>query len=107
MRIGVRLPPCAPLPELVALARRAEAYGFDTIGVPDSQMLWRDCWMAMAAIAASTDRVTLMTAVTNAVARHPTVVASALRSVAELAPGRIRLGIGVGGSAVTLSGMPR
>ncbi len=42
MRIGLRIPPCAPVPEIAALARDAERAGFDEVWFPDSQLLWRD-----------------------------------------------------------------
>jgi 5,10-methylenetetrahydromethanopterin reductase len=100
MRVGLRIPPCAPVPEIAALARDAERAGFDEVWFPDSQLLWRDVFAVAAAAAAATSRITLGTAVTNVVTRHPAVLASAARTVAELAPGRFVLGVGVGDSAV-------
>jgi 5,10-methylenetetrahydromethanopterin reductase len=45
--------------------------------------------------------------VTNLATRHPSVIASAARSVAELAPGRFVLGLGVGNSSVGPVGLPQ
>ncbi|MEV0740095.1 LLM class flavin-dependent oxidoreductase [Streptomyces sp. NPDC050549] len=45
----------------------------------------------LTAAAFATERIGLGTAVTNLATRHPSVVASAARSVAELAPGRFTL----------------
>ncbi|GAF48307.1 LLM class flavin-dependent oxidoreductase [Rhodococcus wratislaviensis] len=100
MRVGLRIPPCAPVPELVELVRAAEQTGLDEVWFPDSQLLWRDVFSVATAAAAATDRITLGTAVTNVVTRHPAVVASAARTVAEVAPGRFVLGVGVGNSSV-------
>lgn len=100
MRVGLRIPPCAPVPEIAELAAEAERAGFDEVWFPDSQLLWRDVFAVASAAAAATSRVTLGTAVTNVVTRHPAVVASAARTVAELAPGRFVLGVGVGDSSV-------
>jgi 5,10-methylenetetrahydromethanopterin reductase len=93
------------VPELVAAAVRAEQLGYDTVVVPDSQLLWRDTWAVLVATAMATDRVGLATEVSNVATRDRSVVASAVRTVAELAPGRLRLGLGVGNSAVGLAGL--
>jgi 5,10-methylenetetrahydromethanopterin reductase len=106
MEIGVRVPPCRPIPELVAFAQRLERIGVDRVSFPDSQLLWRDVWSTVAAAAMSTERIRLAVMVTNPVTRHPTVTASAARSIAEIAPGRFLLGVGAGDSAVTHIGAP-
>jgi 5,10-methylenetetrahydromethanopterin reductase len=105
MRIGVRVPPCVPLPDLVAFVQEAERRGFDDVWFPDSQLLWRDVFATAAAVAMGTSRIGLGTAVTNVVTRHPSVVAGAARTVAELAPGRFALGVGVGNSSVVPAGL--
>jgi 5,10-methylenetetrahydromethanopterin reductase len=105
MKVGLRIPPCAAVGEIAALAAEAERAGFDEAWFPDSQLLWRDVFAVASAAAAATSRITLGTAVTNVVTRHPAVVASAARTVAELAPGRFVLGVGVGDSAVAPVGL--
>jgi 5,10-methylenetetrahydromethanopterin reductase len=105
IRVGVRIPPCRPLSEVVVAARRAEQLGFDDVWVPDSQSLWRDAFAALTAMALGTGRVRLGTAVTNVVTRHASVVAAAARTVAELAVDRFVLGVGVGNSAVEPVGL--
>lgn len=103
--VGIRVPPCVPGDRLVRTARRAEELGFDQAWFPDSQMLWRDVFTSLTAAALGTERIGLGTAVTNFATRHPAVLASAARSVAELAPGRFVLGVGVGNSSVGPVGM--
>ncbi|MFE2179536.1 LLM class flavin-dependent oxidoreductase [Streptomyces sp. NPDC059455] len=105
IRVGVRIPPCDRVDRLAGTARRAEELGFDQVWFPDSQLLWRDVFTALTAAALGTERIGLGSAVTNLVTRHPAVVASAARSVAELAPGRFTLGLGVGNSSVGPIGM--
>ncbi|MCX4458239.1 LLM class flavin-dependent oxidoreductase [Streptomyces sp. NBC_01340] len=100
LRVGVRVPPCDRADHLVETVRRAERLGFDDVWFPDSQLLWRDVFTTLTAAALGTERIGLGTAVTNLATRHPAVVASAARSVAELAPGRFTLGLGVGNSSV-------
>jgi 5,10-methylenetetrahydromethanopterin reductase len=100
LRIGVRIPPCDRADRVARSVRRAEELGFDQVWFPDSQLLWRDVFTTLTAAAFATERIGLGTAVTNLATRHPSVVASAARSVAELAPGRFTLGLGVGNSSV-------
>jgi len=106
MRVTVRVSPFAPLPQVLDFTRRCEAAGFDGIGFLDSQMINRDLWVTMAAAATVTSRLRLVTAVTNAVTRHVSVVASSAASVDDLAPGRVEVWIGRGFSAVNLAGLP-
>jgi 5,10-methylenetetrahydromethanopterin reductase len=104
VRIGLRLPACDRADRVAAAAAHAEAAGFDSVWVPDSQLLWRDAFVALAFAAASTTRIALATGVTNLVTRHVTVVASAARTVQELAPGRFTLALGAGRSAADMAG---
>jgi 5,10-methylenetetrahydromethanopterin reductase len=105
VRVGLRLPPCAPLPELAAISARAEQLGFDAVWFPDSQLLWRDVWLVAAAAAQATTRIGIGIAVTNVETRHPSVTASAMRTVEEVAPGRLRTGFGTGNSSLGLLGV--
>ncbi len=104
-RFGVRIPPCARIDEVAACVERAEQLGFDVAWIPDSQLLWRDVFATMAVAATRTRSIGLGSCVTNIRTRHASVVASALNTVEELAPGRVRLGIGTGDSAVRTIGM--
>ncbi len=105
VRFGVRVPPCHRLDVVADTVRRAESSGFDVAWIADSQLLWRDVYAAMAVAATRTERITLATAVTNFRTRHPSVVASGINTVAELAPGRVWLGVGSGDSSVKPIGM--
>ena len=85
--------------------RRAETLGWDAAFQPDSQLRRRDTYVLMAAAARVTERILLATLLSNPVNRHPTVTASSIATVDELAPGRILLGWGVGDTAVRLAGL--
>lgn len=90
---------------VVRLAQTAEACGFETVYVGDSQMIWNDVWVALAACAVGTRKVRLGTGVTNMVTRHPAVTANAAMSLNMLSKGRAVLGVGAGDSAVRTAGL--
>jgi 5,10-methylenetetrahydromethanopterin reductase len=59
----------------------------------------------MGAVAAATSRIRLISAVTNPVSRHVSVIASAAASIDDIAPGRVEVWIGRGFSAVNMAGL--
>jgi 5,10-methylenetetrahydromethanopterin reductase len=85
--------------------RRAEQLGWDAALQPDSQLRRRDTYVLLAAAARATGRITLGPLLANPVNRHPTVTASSIATIDELAPGRVLLGWGVGDTAVRLAGL--
>jgi 5,10-methylenetetrahydromethanopterin reductase len=89
----------------VADVRRAEALGWDAALQPDSQLRRRDTYVLLAAAAQATGRIVLGPLLANPINRHPTVTASSIATVDELAPGRTLLGWGVGDTAVRLAGL--
>src|SRR4051794_8054655 len=105
MRIGVGLPTSTPPvgaryrgPELVEWARRAEATGaFTSLGVTDR--LVYDCTdplVALAAAAAVTERVRLVTMVVIGPVRPAAVLAAQAASLDALSGGRVTLGVSLG-----------
>ena len=83
----------------------AETLGYDRVGIWDSPALFREPWVVLASCARETRHVALGTWVTNPLSRHPVVTASALASLDDIAPGRVYLGIGSGGTGVLHLGM--
>lgn len=83
----------------VGFAKTCEDLGYDSVWVPDSQMIWGDCYAYLAMAAERTSRITLGTGVAVAGLRPAPVIAHSIASVATLAPGRLVLGIGSGNSA--------
>ena len=106
MQIDVRVPPCAPVSEVAGFISACEEAGFDGVGILDSQMLERDVFVSMAAAAQATSKIRIASAVLNPVTRHLSVIGSAVKTVAELAPGRTEFWIGRGFSSVQTVDVP-
>ena len=104
-RLGIHLPTFDPLrrggiPPFVEAARLAEDLGFDGVSVGDH--LWcpapvYDATIALAAAAAVTERVTIGFGVLLLGLRAPAWIAKQLVTLDAIAPGRLVLGVGIGG----------
>src|SRR5439155_1030391 len=104
VRVHIRVPGTDPMPRLMKLIQSIEAAGFDGAGILDSQMLSRDTFVVLGQAAAQTTRLALFPAVTNPFTRHASVLASAIQTVEELAPGRVRFVIGTGYTSASTIG---
>jgi 5,10-methylenetetrahydromethanopterin reductase len=104
VRVHLRVPGTAPMPELVRLIQEVEAAGFDGAGILDSQLLSRDTFVTLGQAATHTSRLTLFPAVTNPFSRHASVLAGAIQTVAELAPGRVKVVVGTGYTSASTIG---
>ena len=104
IRVHLRVPGTAPMPDLMRLLRSIEAAGFDGAGILDSQMLSRDTFVVLGQAATNTSRLTLFPAVTNPFTRHPSVLAGAIQTVEEMAPGRVKFVIGTGYTSASTIG---
>ncbi len=91
--------------DILAMAQRAEAVGFDSLWVPDHLIQYYDgveprggweCWTLVSALAATTRRVELGTIVTAASFRNPAMLAKIVDTVEEISGGRVILGLGAG-----------
>ena len=122
MRIGVLVPNSGPWPldlGIPRMARTAEAAGFDSLWVSDHIVLpesieshypfaadgratwpsdtpYVDALVALALMAAATERPTLGTAVLVLPLRHPVIFAKQAASIDIASGGRLRLGVGAG-----------
>jgi coenzyme F420-dependent glucose-6-phosphate dehydrogenase len=91
-------------PDLVAQAERAEEAGFQFAAISDHFHPWTDeqgqspfVWGVLGAIAAATERLSLLTGVTCPTIRiHPAIIAQAAATASSLMPGRFCLGVGTG-----------
>ena len=86
------------------LVRYAEELGYDRAWVPDSQMIWSDCYATLALAAANTRRIKIGTGVAIAGTRIAPVTAHSIATINQLAPGRTFLGIGTGHTAMRVMG---
>lgn len=84
--------------DVIGLAQRAEALGFEGVWVGDSVLAKPrlEPLSTLAAVGAATDAVTLGTAVYLPALRHPVNVAHATATVDQLSGGHLSLGVGVG-----------
>ena len=119
MRIGIGLPAAVPDADMSSIglyAEEAEAHGFASIGVIDRLVYDNlDPLTALAAAAARTSRVELLSTVINVCWRdNAALLAKQLSSVHRLSGGRLVAGLGMGGwpadyeaSGVPLAGRGR
>jgi alkanesulfonate monooxygenase SsuD/methylene tetrahydromethanopterin reductase-like flavin-dependent oxidoreductase (luciferase family) len=109
LKVGVQLPEVerdVRWPEYLALARRAEELGYDSLwygdhllyrrsGDPESRGPW-ECWTMLAALAATTSRVELGPLVASTSFHTPAMLAKTAATVDEISGGRLILGLGAG-----------
>ena len=86
------------------IAVEAESLGYDAIWFADNPLLWPDCYMMMALAAQATTKIRLGTGIAVPGLRIAPVTAHSIASVNQIAPGRVFLGIGVGGSGARVVG---
>jgi 5,10-methylenetetrahydromethanopterin reductase len=99
LSFGISFAPNHPK-EVAEWCRVSEHCGFERVGLVDSQSIYRELYVSCTAGLQATSSITIGPRVTNALTRHPTVTASAMATMAELAPGRVFAGIGTGDSAL-------
>jgi alkanesulfonate monooxygenase SsuD/methylene tetrahydromethanopterin reductase-like flavin-dependent oxidoreductase (luciferase family) len=108
MRVGVQLPEVerhVSWPEHLAMARAAEEVGFDSVWIGDHHLYrgdgreergpW-DAWSLLAAIAATTESVTLGPLVACTAFAPAGLLARKAAAVQEISGGRLVLGLGAG-----------
>ena len=88
--------------DLVVLA---ESLGYDQAWFFDSQMIYSDVYATMAVAAHETRRIRLATGVAVPSTRMAPVIAHSIATVAQLAPGRVELGVGNGNTARLTMGL--
>jgi 5,10-methylenetetrahydromethanopterin reductase len=98
-RIAVAFSPLrdAPPKDIIAWSRRAEQLGYEAVFIPES---YNDSLAYAEAVALSTTKLRVGTAITNIYLRQPTLLAQQAAAVQEFSGGRLSLGIGVGHRAV-------
>ncbi|MEM9033379.1 MAG: LLM class flavin-dependent oxidoreductase [Actinomycetota bacterium] len=81
------------LREAIEHVRYAEERGFDAVWQAESRLV-REATVPMAAFAASTERIAVGSGVVASWTRNAAVLASTFSTLDDLAPGRVKLGIG-------------
>ncbi|MEM7540456.1 MAG: LLM class flavin-dependent oxidoreductase [Pseudomonadota bacterium] len=86
------------------LVKEFEDLGYDAAWIPDTQMMWSDCYATMALAAANTSKIKIGTGVAIPGTRIAPTTAAAIATINQLAPGRTFLGIGTGHTAMRVMG---
>ncbi|MGH9196405.1 MAG: LLM class flavin-dependent oxidoreductase, partial [Acidimicrobiia bacterium] len=105
MKYGIILPLHESGPdELLGAARLAEVSGLDSLWMSDH--LWGhpggperptlEAWTSLAAVAEATERVKIGTLVTRVSIRIPRVLQAMAETLERIAPGRMRIALGIG-----------
>jgi alkanesulfonate monooxygenase SsuD/methylene tetrahydromethanopterin reductase-like flavin-dependent oxidoreductase (luciferase family) len=92
-RVAAFVNPGADLAAALALARRADEVGYESLWVTHG--LGRDALLVLGAYTGVAPRVGLGTGVVPIYPRHPVLLAQEALTLSELSGGRLRLGIGV------------
>jgi len=92
-RLGLFLNPGADLGEAIAIARRADALGYESLWVTHG--VGRDALLVLSAYGQAARRVGLGTGVIPIYPRHPVLLAQEALTLTEISGARLRLGVGV------------
>ena len=84
----------------------AETLGYTHAWLADSQMIWSDCYAALALAASRTSTINLGTGVAITGTRPAPVNAAGICTINALAPGRTFFGVGAGNTAMRIMGLP-
>ena len=107
LSVGIQLPEVeweVPFPELLAMAKTAEAVGFDSLWLGDHLLYdlpvgprgpW-EVWTSLAAIAAVTSRILLGPLVASTSFHAPAMLAKQAATVDAISNGRLIVGLGAG-----------
>ena len=104
-RSGVALQGAYAPPLFGDMVQEIDALGFDHLWLTDSSLHARNSYTYLALAAMRSTRLTLGTAVTNPLTRHPAITAAAAATVDEISDGRMILGIGAGDRPLLALGM--
>ena len=91
-----------PIDRVYGLVKRIEDLGFDSLWIPDhltfpgASGFTVEAWSVLSVIAAKTERIQLITGVTDPHRRNPALLAQTASTVDLISNGRLVLGIGAG-----------
>ena len=105
MKFGVGIFGNQPVSTIVRQVQLAESLGYDSAWIIDSQLICRELYVTLTACLLGTSTIKLGPGVAVPYTRHPSVTASAMLSLNELAEGRLALGVGTGDSALGTLGL--
>lgn len=85
-----------PTARVLAAGRLAERLGFDAFFIGDHPAYATECWVHLAALAVTTERIRLGSVVNCVLYRHPVMLARLAADLDNLSQGRLILGLGIG-----------
>ena len=97
--------PREPIERFATLSKLAEQYDFTVAWLGDSQLIFKNPYVAMTLAARETERIRIGPGVTPLVTRNFTEIANAISGINEVSDGRAILGLGVGDSAARPIGL--
>src|SRR4249920_561724 len=92
-RVGLYLQDAHPIRDGMRYAQLAEQHGFEAVWQAESRLV-REATVPMAAYAAVTERIKVGSGVVNTWTRNVGLLAATFSTLDDLAPGRIKLGLG-------------
>jgi alkanesulfonate monooxygenase SsuD/methylene tetrahydromethanopterin reductase-like flavin-dependent oxidoreductase (luciferase family) len=97
-----------PSRTVLAAGRLAETLGFDAFFIGDHPAYATECWLHLAVLADSTERIRLGSIVNCVLYRHPVMLARLAADLDHLSAGRLLLGLGIGWNATEFAqlGLP-
>lgn len=96
-RLGVGLLQAYPPAELIEIVEEIESLGYDDFWYANEKF-YRDSWIGLTIAALHSRKLRLGTFVADPYSQHPALIAVAIGSLAEIAPGRTVLIMGAGGA---------
>ena len=105
LRSGVVLQGAYEPPRFAEMVEEIDGLGFDHLWLTDSSLHARNAYAYLTLAATCSERLTLGTAVTNPLTRHPAITAASAATVDEISGGRFVLGIGAGDRPLLALGM--
>lgn len=95
MRVGVMYDGFSPLPGIIDFVRRADDLGLDSVWIAE-HIPFRDAFGPAMAFLGETRRIAVVPTAVSPYVRNPAMIAMSLATLAEFAPGRVRVVLGTG-----------
>ena len=95
MRLALGFNPVLPVQDIVKIAVKAEAVGYESIWMHES-LFQRDIVSYLSLILNSTKKLKAASGIINTYTRHPVVAATTFGTLSELSNGRAIMGLGLG-----------
>jgi 5,10-methylenetetrahydromethanopterin reductase len=105
-RLGVGLLQEHPPARLIEMVRTIEGLGYDDLWYANEKF-YRDPWVGLTLAALHSQRLRIGTFIADPYTQHPALIAVAIATLAELAPGRVALIMGAGGAGTQPLGFGR